>query len=167
MKNIYKPNERARRMEARRLKAAAYFKQGRSQSWVAKHFIVSRPSVHDWYWRWKRDGIKALKATKPAGVSAKLDKEKLLKVEKVLLKGPLKAGYASNLWTLPRIAQVIKKETKISYHPGHVSKIMSALGWSAQKPVRRARERDEKAIAHWKKHTWPAIVKKGLAWVQP
>jgi transposase len=167
MKNTYKPNPRIKALETRRLKAASYFKQGKSQIWVAKHFNVSRPTVHDWYWKWRKKGMESLKATKPSGVSPRLEKAKLKKVERVLLKGPEKAGYPTPLWTLPRIAEVIKKETRVSYHPGHVSKILNALGWSSQKPVRRARERDEKAIIDWKKHTWPTILKKGPVWVQP
>jgi transposase len=167
MKNIYKPRERAKRLEARRLKAAAYFTQGKPQIWVARFFNVSRPTVHEWYWKWKKKGVLALKATKPPGVPPKLERSRLAKIETVLMKGPLQAGYQTDLWTLPRIADVIKKETRITYHPGHVSKLLHALGWSSQKPVRRARERDEKAIAHWKKHTWPAIQKKGLIWAQP
>lgn len=167
MKNTYKPNERARLLEARRLKAAVYFNQGKSQIWVARHFNVSRPTVHDWYHRWNKKGVQALKATKPSGVKPKLLKSKFKNVEKILMKGPLKAGYPTPLWTLPRVAEVIKKETKVKYHPGHVSKLLHMLGWSPQKPVRRARERDEKAITNWKKITWPAIVKKGLVLVQP
>jgi|SRR3989344_99041 len=167
MKNIYKPNERARRLEARRLQAAAYFKVGQSQIWVARHFNVSRPTAHNWYWRWHKQGVVALKATKPSGVKPKLLKSRLKKVEKILLKGPLKSGYPTDLWTLPRIAEVIKKETRVIYHPGHVSKLMHLLGWSSQRPVRKARERDEKAIAEWKKTTWPTIQKKGFVMAQP
>lgn len=167
MKNTYQPKERARLLEARRLKAAIFFTHGQPQIWVARHFQVSRPTAHEWYWKWKEKGASALKATKPPGASPKLEKSRLAKVETVLMKGPLRAGYPTDLWTLPRVAEVIKKETKIVYHPGHVSKLLHALGWSSQKPVRRARERDEHAIAHWKKHTWPAIQKKGLAWAPP
>lgn len=167
MKNTYTPNERARLLEARRLKAAAYFKEGKAQIWIARHFNVSRPTAHDWYWRWQKKGTEGLKATKPSGVQPKLLKSKLVKVEKILLQGPSKAGYSTPLWTLPRIAEVIKKETKISYHPGHVSKLLHVLGWSSQKPVRIARERDEKAIANWKKDIWPAIQKRGLVWARP
>lgn len=167
MKNTYKPNERARRLEARRFKAGAYFEEGKSQIWVAKHFNVSRPTVHDWYWRWNKSGIAALKATKPSGVKPKLLRSKFKKVEKILMSGPIKAGYSTPLWTLPRVAEIIKKQTRVIYHPGHVSKLLHMLGWSPQKPVRRARERDEKAIANWKKNIWPAIVKKGLASAQP
>lgn len=167
MQNTYKPNERARRLEVRRLKAATYFKQGKAQIWVAKHFNVSRPTAHDWYWRWKGKGEAALKATKPSGVKPKLLKSKFAKVEKILLRGPEKAGYSTPLWTLLRVAEVIKKETRVTYHPGHVSKLLRMLGWSSQKPVKKARERDEKAIANWQKNIWPAILKKGLVSAQP
>jgi len=167
MKNTYKPSERARRLEARRLKAAAYFKEGKPQIWVARHFNVSRPTAHDWFWRWREKGVGALKATKPSGVKPKLLKSQFKSVEKILLTGPLKSGYPTDLWTLPRIAEVIKKETRIVYHPGHVSKLMHMLGWSSQRPVRRARERDEQAIAQWRKKTWPTIQKKGFVMAQP
>lgn len=166
MKNIYKPKERALRLEARRLKAGAYFKEGKSQIWVAKHFNVSRPTAHGWYWRWNKSGIVALKATKPPGVKPKLLRSKFKKVEKILMSGPIKAGYSTPLWTLPRVAEIIKKQTRVTYHPGHISKLLHMLGWSPQKPVRRARERDELAIANWKKNIWPVIVKKGLALAQ-
>lgn len=167
MKKTYKPKERARLLEARRFKAVAYFKEGKSQIWVARHFNVSRPTAHEWYWKWNKQGVRGLKATKPPGVSPKLNRSQLSKGEKILVKGPLFSGYSTALWTLPRIAKIIKKETRVSYHPGHVSKLLHALGWSSQKPVRRARERDEKAIANWKRNIWPAIQKKGLAWAQP
>lgn len=167
MKKTYKPKERARLLEARRLKAAAYFKEGKPQIWVARHFNVSRPTAHEWYWKWDKQGIQGLKTAKPPGASPKLNRSQLAKVEKILVKGPLLSGYSTPLWTLPRIAKIIKKQTRVSYHPGHVSKLLHALGWSAQKPVRRARERDEKAIADWKKNIWPAIQKKGLVWAQP
>jgi hypothetical protein len=66
-------------------------------------------------------------------------------------------GYKTDLWTLDRIARVIKQRFYIAYHPGHVWKILRALGWSCQKPERRAMQRDEAAIVHWKRYVWPQI----------
>ena len=72
-------------------------------------------------------------------------------------------GYATDLWTLPRIAGVIWDLTGAGYHPGHVWRVLRKLGWSRQKPITRAREREEDAIGRWIRPTWPAIKK--AAWL--
>ncbi|WP_341271202.1 winged helix-turn-helix domain-containing protein [Leptospira noguchii] len=41
-----------------------------------------------------------------------------------------------------------------------IRKILRRIGFSVQKPIRRAKERDEKAISNWKKHRWLKIKKK-------
>lgn len=71
-------------------------------------------------------------------------------------------GYPTDLWTCSRVANVIRKRFHVKYHPGHVWYILRDLNWSCQKPERRARERDEAAIARWRKRDWPRI-KKELA----
>ncbi len=78
----------------------------------------------------------------------------------LLLEGPLAHGYASQLWTLPRIAEVIEGRFGVSYHPAHVWKILHACGWSCQKPQRWGKERDEKQIQSWSKEKWPDIKKR-------
>lgn len=78
----------------------------------------------------------------------------------MLLEGPLAAGFPTDLWTLTRVAQVIERHFGVKYHPGHVWRILRDLGWSPQKPERRARERDEEAIERWRKEDWPRIRKK-------
>ena len=60
---------------------------------------------------------------------------------------------------LARVAEVIAVHFGVQYHPGHVWKILQSMGWSCQKPERRARERDEKAIATWRQQDWPRIKK--------
>ena len=69
-------------------------------------------------------------------------------------------GYETDLWSLPRIARLIKKLTGSSYHPGHVWKILQRMGWSLQRPAVRARERDEQKVAQWKSQTWEEVKKK-------
>jgi transposase len=59
------------------------------------------------------------------------------------------------------VAEVIRMEFGILYHATHVGRLLKALRWSPQKPMRRARQRDEAAIARWHTETWPAL-KKGL-----
>jgi len=88
-------------------------------------------------------------------------------VIRVLLKGALAAGYSTDLWTLERIGRVIEQQYHVTYHPAHVWKLMRSLGWSCQKPERRALQRDERAIAHWKRYRWPHIKKRSAAGSAP
>lgn len=82
----------------------------------------------------------------------------------LLLKGARAYGFPNELWTLKRIAAVIQVEFGVRYHPSHVWKILRHLGWSCQVPERRAIQRNEHAIAHWKRYRWPAIKKSPTTW---
>jgi transposase len=68
-------------------------------------------------------------------------------------------GYGTDLWTTSRVAEVVRREFKVTYHRAQVGRILSDLGWSCQKPERRALERDEAAIARWKRHRWVQVKK--------
>lgn len=147
--------------EQRRLKAGKFFKKGLSQAEVAKKLKVSRESARQWYNTWKKKGAKGLKSKGRPGPKSKLTEKKLEKIEQALLKGPQSLGYATDIWTLKRIAQVIKKVAKLNYKTTHVWRILTfSLGWSNQKPETRAKERNEKAIRAWKRRTWPSVKKK-------
>lgn len=145
-------------LEARRRRAAGYFTKGRTKYWVAKHFNVSFPAAGEWHRRWK-DGT--LAARKP-GKKEKLSYEQKRDLSNMLLKNPTVYGYATQLWTLERITSVVHKELNVSYRPRSLSHMLHMLGFSCQKPERRAKERNEKRIAEWKRAAWPALLKKGL-----
>ena len=78
----------------------------------------------------------------------------------MLQRGPSAAGYSTELWTLKRMAEVIEKKFGVRYHPGHVWWLLEHLGWSCQKPERRARESDEEAIEQWRRERWAHIKKR-------
>jgi transposase len=141
------------------MKAARMFDKGKRQADVVHELGVSRQTASDWYAKWSTDGKDGLKAAGRAGRLPKLDSKQLRQVEKVLLKGAVANGYENELWTLARVAEVIEKETGVRYHEGHVWKVLHLMGWSRQRPARKAIERDEKAIETWKKDQWPAIKK--------
>lgn len=155
------PSPRTKALEKRRLKAAEFFEEGKTQAWVAKYFSVSRPATWVWYWSWKKKGSEGLKSKGRSGAPTKLTDKQLKKVEAELFKGPAVHGYATDLWTLERIAKLIKKTTKVTFHPGHVWRLLQDLGWSSQKPEARARERNEKKIKQWMRRDFPRIQKKG------
>ena len=164
---IFTINERAKQLEKRRLQAGRYFSNGKSQSWVADHFSVSPAAACKWHARWQADKQEGLKSLGRCGAPAKLTRKKIKKVDQALLKGPEKNGFPSPLWTLDRVAQVIRKEAHAIYHPGHVWKLLRFLGWTNQRPVRRARERNETAIRAWRKHVWPMLKKRGSGGIPP
>lgn len=143
--------------EKRRLRAADLFAQEVPQADVARRLGVSKQSAHRWHVAWKRGGKDALKSPGRTGRRPRLSAGQLEQLEKVLLAGPLHSGYRTALWTLPRIAEVIRRTFGVSYHPGHVWHLLRRLGWSCQRPATRARERDDKAVQRWLKEDWPRI----------
>ena len=147
-------------LERRRLKAARLFDQGLSQAAVSRKVGVHRQSVSRWHAVWKSQGAKALKKAGRAGRKPRLQPAQLEQLRRGLQAGPEALGYGTGLWTTWRVADLIERQTGLKYHPGHVWKILRSLGWSCQRPVGRATQRDEPAIQRWKKLRWPEIKKK-------
>ncbi len=104
--------------------------------------------------------MEALKAKPHPGRPPKLSEQQKRELAAILRQGPMAAGFPTDLWTLKRVAAVIERHFGVKYHPSHVWKVLRSMGWSAQKPERRARERDEAAIRHWREKTWPQVKKK-------
>ncbi len=121
-------------------------------------------SVFRWWQAYRRAEQRGLRPKPTPGRPPRLSEAQKRALVKQLVQGPLKAGYRTDVWTLGRIAAVIHQEFGIRYHPSHVWKVLTALGWSCQKPERRAVERDEAAIARWKLDEWPRIKKRCTTW---
>jgi len=158
-----KPSARPRRdfaaMEARRMQAADLFAKGVIQADIGRELEVSHQTVSDWHERWAAGGKRALKSTGQPGRPPKVSQADLAKVERALQKGPKANGYPTELWTLARVADVIEKVTGVKYHPGHVWRVLRQMGWSRQRPARRAMERDDEAIEEWVNERWPKVKK--------
>jgi transposase len=98
---------------------------------------------------------------KPAsGRPPKLTARQQAQLPRLLLRGAPAWGFDTALWTTDRIATVIKRAFGVRFHRAHVGRVLRDLGWSCQKPERRAIERDETAIARWKRYGWAQIKKK-------
>jgi transposase len=146
-------------MEERRKQAAKLLSRGISQADVARELAVSRQSVSRWHADFSRGGATALRKAGRAGRRPKLEPSGLKRIERALLRGARANGYETELWTLPRIAEVIESLTGVAYHPGHVWRLMAKLGWSPQRPQRLAKERDDEAVATWVRDRWPVVKK--------
>ncbi len=125
---------------------------------VAAALGVSRQSVSTWKARAGSRGEKAKALTaKPQHVPVcRLSKPQQERLKRLLRAGPRKAGFASDLWTLRRVAKLVEREFDISYHPSH---LLHALGFSCQKPKRRSKEQDPEAVKPCREKKWPAIKK--------
>jgi transposase len=154
------PQDARAALEARRLQAAELFAQGRTQAEVASELGVSRQSASVWHTAWQQGGVEALRSRGPTGPDPRLSAVQLAEVEQALLAGAMANGFDTDLWTLERITVVITQLTGVRYHPGHVWVILRhRLGWTLQRPERRASERDEEAITRWVQQEWPRIKK--------
>ncbi|GAG06833.1 unnamed protein product [marine sediment metagenome] len=131
---------------------------------MARLVGASPSSVNRWQDALQRDGMVGLKAKPHPGRRCRLSNRQKQRLETILRRGRRAAGYPTNLWTCPRVGEVVRRAFGVSYHPDHVWRLLRSLGWSCQKPERRAREGDERAIQHWRQQQWPRIKKRPTKW---
>ncbi len=141
------------------MRAMTLLNQGRRQSQVARQLDVTPAAVSQWVKARNEGGKEALRAKPHPGPRPKLNDRQLQRLEKLLQRGPRKHGYSTELWTLKRVTGVIERRFGVRYDPSGVWHVLHRMGWSCQKPERRARERDEEAIVQWRKTDWPRIKK--------
>ena len=143
-----RPIGTAQELQRRRLRAVELVQQGESPDDVAHFLGCGRSSVYTWV-KLARQAPGALAAKPHAGPKPRLSAEQLSELEALLLKGAKAHGWRTELWTAQRVAELIERHFGIRFHPEHVRKILKRrLHWTSQKPQRKARERDEAAIAH-------------------
>lgn len=147
-------------MESRRLEAMNLLADGISQSEVSRLLGVSRQAVSNWMAAKRSGGVKALASKGKPGRKTAPTQLEMRKVEAVLLKGPLKSGYRNELWTLKRIADVFARVTG-GKRPSisRTWQLLRAMGWSTQRPARRARQQNAEAVTEFREKTWPGLKK--------
>jgi transposase len=147
-------------LQRKRERALDLLKQGHTQAEVARIIDVDSRSVRRWLAAQRQGGKKALRAVPASGRPTKLTPAQRQQLEKQLLEGAQSAGFPTDLWTCPRVAELIRRSFGVRYHVDHIGRLLHALNWSPQKPTRKAVERDEEGIRQWIKQAWPAIKKK-------
>jgi len=159
--NVWRPAHLTQQqMEERRLAAATLLRQGQlSQADIARHLGVSRASVCRWAATLTQEGPRGLAARPNLGPPPRLDEKDWVRLGRLLDRGAVAAGFATERWTLERIADVIEREFGVHYHPRYLERPLKAHGFSVQRPATRARERDELVIAVWPKRDWVALKK--------
>ena len=135
--------------------------QGWSQQKIAEALGVTAGAVSQWMRRGREGGVEALKGRPRPGATPKLTAEQRAQIPALLAQGAEAFGFRGDVWTAKRVATVIRREFGVRYHPNHVGKLLRAAGWSVQKPIERASQRNEAAIEAWQAERWPAL-KRGL-----
>jgi transposase len=140
------------------MRAAELFEAGRRQADVVAELAVSAQTASRWHRAWLDGGRDALTGATRLGRTPRLSDEQVAEVEAALLNGPTANGFATDMWTLARVADVIERMTGVRYTLSQTWLILrQRLGWTRQRPARRAVERDEAAIETWVKQDWPRI----------
>ena len=143
-----RPIGTAAELQRRRIRAVELVDQGESPDDVAHFLGCGRSSVYTWV-KQAKQSIESLAARPHPGPTPRLDEAQLKQLEDLLKEGAKSHGWKTELWTAARVAELIERRLKVSFHPEHVRKILKRrLRWTSQKPEKRARERDEEAIRH-------------------
>jgi transposase len=139
-------------------------RQGKlSQAEIARRLGVSRSAVSQWASQLAQGGLRRLRSRKSSGRPPKLSKAQKQTLRRLLKRGARHAGFPTERWTLQRIQTLIAHEFQVTYHPTYVARVLKHLGWSAQVPLSRAKERDEVLIRAWLAQDWPRIKKSAAA----
>src|SRR5580704_10098294 len=146
--------------EWRRLRALQLKKQGWFQRHIAKALGVSEDTVSRWIIRARAGGPETLLAHPSPGHPPKLSSAQKRLIPEFLWHGPEAYGFRGAVWTCARISRVIEEELGIRYHKDHVGRLLKELGWTPQMPIRRAIQRDEEAIEHWRMAVWPELLRR-------
>jgi transposase len=154
-----RPKGSAEALEMRRMIAVRMLQAGRGVREVSRLVGVSPASISRWKKVLQEQGVEALRAKPHPGRPPRLTADQKQRLAEILRRGARAAGFPTDLWTLRRVAQVIQREFEVQYHPGRVWYLLRGMGWSPQKPQRRARERDEEAIRTWRTQKWEEVKK--------
>jgi len=146
--------------EWRRRRALALKEQGWTQRAIAQALGVSEAAVSQWLAAARQAGPGALRSHPPPGVAPKLTAAQKRLTPEFLWHGPEAYGFRGQVWACARIAKVIEEEFGVSYHKGHVGRLLAELRWTPQVPIRRAAPRDEEAIRRWRAEVWPELRKR-------
>ena len=145
--------------EGRRLRAWELHQQGWTQQQIAQALGITQGAISQWLHRATLHGPESLRDHPPPGARPGLGPEQRAQLAALLLEGAEAFGFRGDVWTCRRVAHLIADQFAIHYHPAHVSRILAQLGWTPQKPIVRATQRDEAAIAAWYAERWPALKK--------
>ncbi|MFC0531665.1 winged helix-turn-helix domain-containing protein [Phytohabitans kaempferiae] len=160
------PQARARREQVR-LRAAKMFAAGMSAPDVAEALEISTKSAHTWRRAWVAGGDRALVSKGAPGPQRVLSESQVQKLIAKLHEGPAAAGWVEDQrWTLARVRTLIGRMFHVTVAVCTVWQVLRRAGFTAQQPSQPAAERDEQAIARWRRYQWPAVKQSRAGWAR-
>jgi len=147
-----------RALEAFRFAAVKLRKKGVPVSTIAESFGVTTEAVYIWLKKARTRGLASLRSTKAAGPEPALMAEQFTELVACLRQPATELGYATDLWSGPRVAHLVKHRFGISYHPKHMPRFLRRLGLVLKFPERRALEQDPEAVRCWKEERLPELL---------
>lgn len=150
--------------EARRLRAFDLHEAGWTGAAIAEALGVTEGAVSQWLRSAREEGGRqALRSRRGSGRPPKLSEDERARLPGLLAKGPEHFGFRGAVWTRSRVAALIRRVFGVGYSESHVGRLLRRLGFSPQRPVFRAAQRNEEAIERWLEEDWPRIKKKPSA----
>lgn len=146
--------------EWRRVRVLELHTQGWKQGEIAQAVGLSQGRVSQVLKVAREQGVAGLRTHKASGPQPKLNDAQRQALVAMLKAGAEAYGFRGDVWTSQRVAQVIEGKFGVTYHPHHIPRLLRACGWSPQKPMVRASQRDEAQIAAWFEERWPQIKKR-------
>ena len=147
--------------EGRRFRAWELHQQGWKVGQIATALGVTHGAVSQWLQRARTAGVAALAHRPKRRPPSRLTPAQQAQVPTFLRRGAQAWGFDSDLWTRARIVTVLHREFGVRYSLPHLSRLLARWGWTRQKPVRQARQRDEAKVREWREATWPTLEKRG------
>jgi transposase len=143
--------------EGRRLRAWQLKEQGWPQRRIAEALGVTEGAVSQWCARVRAEGVAGLRHRPSPGAPPRLSPAQRARIPELLQRSPAQYGFQGEVWTGKRVAVLLWEEFGVRYHPAHLSRLLRSVGCRLRKPLRRASQRDEAAIAAWRAERWPAL----------
>lgn len=146
--------------EGRRLRAWELSQAGWTQAAVARALGVTEGAVSQWITRARQAGVSALYSRRAAGPTPRLTAEQRTQLPTLLSQGAESYGFRGDLWTRERVARVVQREFGVHYSAQHIGRLLRQIGWTPQKPIKRATQRNDEAIQRWQEERWPELKKR-------
>ncbi|MBM3889443.1 MAG: IS630 family transposase [Verrucomicrobia bacterium] len=146
---------------ARRIHAVLLNHQQHTSGEIAELLGAPRSKVSLWLGQYERDGWEALLEGHRSGRPRELTAAQLSHLDGLIDSGPIAYGFSSGVWSSPMIGRVIEEEFNVHYHPGHVRKLLKAMGFSVQRPRRKLAKADPAQQDRWQRYTYPRLKKNG------
>jgi transposase len=154
------PTKRTDWREGRRIRAWELHEAGWKQTKIAQALGVAQGTVSQWLKAAQQGGTEALRRRPAPGPTPKLTPEQRARLPELLKMGAEYFGFVGEVWTGKRVVQVIENHFGVRYHPEYIPRLLRSIGWSLQKPARRAMQRDEDKVEQWKQEEWSTLKKK-------